>query len=64
MTVRVEKQGPVTTVIHSRPEARNALSMEMRSMMRDALHEALVPDLREALPLVPGPEPAPLEGAV
>lgn len=25
MSVRVEKQGPVTTVIHSRPEARNAM---------------------------------------
>ncbi len=25
MTVRVEKSGPVTTVIHSRPEARNAM---------------------------------------
>ncbi len=25
MTVRVEKNGPVTTVIHSRPEARNAM---------------------------------------
>ena len=28
MTVRVEKQGPVTTVIHSRPAARNAMDPE------------------------------------
>ena len=25
MTVRIEKDGPVWTVIHSRPEARNAM---------------------------------------
>ncbi len=28
MTVRVERNGPVTTVIHSRPEARNAMDAE------------------------------------
>ncbi len=27
MTVRIEKNGPVTTVIHSRPEARNAMDV-------------------------------------
>ena len=31
--------GSVATLTMNRPEARNALSMEMRSMMRDALHE-------------------------
>ena len=25
MTVHIEKNGPVTTVIHDRPEARNAM---------------------------------------
>ena len=25
MTVRIEKDGPITTVIHSTPEARNAM---------------------------------------
>ncbi|MCZ6603845.1 MAG: enoyl-CoA hydratase, partial [Alphaproteobacteria bacterium] len=28
MTVRVERDGHVTTVIHSRPEARNAMDPE------------------------------------
>ena len=28
MTVTIEKSGPVTTVIHSRPEARNAMDPE------------------------------------
>ncbi|MEM1140366.1 MAG: enoyl-CoA hydratase, partial [Pseudomonadota bacterium] len=28
MAVRVEKKGPVTTVIHSRPEVRNAMDPE------------------------------------
>lgn len=30
----------ITTMIFNRPEARNALSMEMRSMLSDALHDA------------------------
>ena len=30
MTVRIEKSGPVTTVIHSRPEARNAMDPDGR----------------------------------
>ena len=28
MTVTIEKSGPVTTVIHSRPEARNAMDAD------------------------------------
>jgi len=36
MTVRVEKKGPVWTVIHSRPEARNAMDPQSA----DALFEA------------------------
>ncbi len=35
----VNIEGGIATVTMNRPEARNALSMEMRSMMRDALHE-------------------------
>ena len=38
MTVRVEKSGPVTTVIHSRPEARNAMDPESA----DALNAAFL----------------------
>ncbi len=38
MTVRIEKDGPVWTVIHDRPEARNAMDPESA----DALTEALI----------------------
>lgn len=38
MTVRIEKKGAVWTVIHSRPEARNA----MDSDSADALHDAFL----------------------
>ncbi len=38
MTVRIEKSGPVWTVIHSRPEARNAMDPESA----DALQEAFL----------------------
>lgn len=38
MTVRIEKDGPVWTVIHSRPEARNAMDPESAS----ALHAAFL----------------------
>ena len=31
MSVRVEKSGSVWTVIHSRPEARNAMTTAMKS---------------------------------
>ena len=40
MAVRIEKDGPVWTVIHDRPEARNAMDPESA----DALTEA--PSLR------------------
>ena len=33
-------QDGITTMIFNRPESRNALSMEMRSMLCDALHDA------------------------
>jgi enoyl-CoA hydratase len=36
MTVRIEKQGPVTTVILSRPEARNAVDPETAKALSDA----------------------------
>lgn len=50
MAVRIEKSGPVTTVIHSRPEARNA----MDPASADALVEAFIsfnadPDARVAV---------------
>lgn len=37
--LEVKIDGAVATLVMNRPEARNALSMEMRSMMRDALHK-------------------------
>ena len=37
--LEVSIEGGIATMTMNRPEARNALSMEMRSMMRDALHE-------------------------
>ena len=40
MTVRVEKDGPVTTIINNRPEARNAVDPETG----DALVEAFDTD--------------------
>lgn len=36
MTVRIEKSGPVWTVIHSRPEARNAMDPESAKALHDA----------------------------
>jgi enoyl-CoA hydratase len=36
MTVRAEKQGPVTTVIHSRPKARNAMDPDSAQALNDA----------------------------
>ncbi|HWE23544.1 MAG TPA: crotonase/enoyl-CoA hydratase family protein [Myxococcales bacterium] len=36
MSVRIEKQGPVTTVILSRPEARNAVDPETARALADA----------------------------
>ena len=37
MTVRIEKQGKVWTVIHSRPQARNAMNPESADALVDAL---------------------------
>ncbi len=34
MAVRIEKSGPVWTVIHSRPEARNAIDPPSADAMR------------------------------
>ena len=39
MTVRVEKNGPVTTVIHSRPEARNAMGPQSADDLVQAFSE-------------------------
>lgn len=36
MTIRVEKNGPVTTIIHSRPEARNAMDPESATALYEA----------------------------
>ena len=36
MTVRIEKSGPVWTVVHSRPEARNAMDPESAAALYDA----------------------------
>ena len=42
--LEVTREGAVATLIFNRPEARNALSMEMRTMLRDALHELELDD--------------------
>lgn len=39
MAVRVEKQGAVTTVIHSRPEARNAMDPDSAQALHDVFLE-------------------------
>ena len=39
MSVRVEKNGPVTTVIFSRPEVRNAVNQETAQALTDAFRE-------------------------
>jgi hypothetical protein len=36
MVVRIEKNGPVWTVIHDRPEARNAMDPESADALTDA----------------------------
>lgn len=36
MTVRIEKSGPVWTIIHARPEARNAMDPESATALYDA----------------------------
>ncbi len=37
--VEIIREGSIVTLVANRPEARNALSMEMRSMLCDALHD-------------------------
>ena len=39
MSVRVEKTGAVWTIIHSRPEARNAMDPESADALQDAFLE-------------------------
>src|SRR5690606_19576885 len=39
MTVRIEKDGPVWTVIHSRPEARNAMDPDSADALTEAFLE-------------------------
>ncbi len=36
MPTRIEKQGPVWTIIHSRPQARNAMDPEHAKALHDA----------------------------
>ena len=38
MAVRIEKDGPVWTVIHSRPEARNAMDPQSAEALYEAFH--------------------------
>lgn len=40
----VDHDNGITTLTLNRPEARNALSLEMRSLLREALHEAEMDD--------------------
>ena len=42
MTVTIEKSGPVTTVIHSRPEARNAMDVESAEALTAAFLLSLI----------------------
>ena len=37
--LEIERDGSIVTLVANRPEARNALSLEMRAMLRDALHD-------------------------
>ena len=37
--LEIIRDGSIATLVANRPEARNALSMEMRSMMNDAFHD-------------------------
>ena len=37
--LEIVRDGAVVTLVANRPEARNALSMEMRSMLCDTLHD-------------------------
>ena len=39
MTVRIEKNGPVWTIIHDRPEARNAMDPESADALTGAFLE-------------------------
>ncbi len=39
MPVKVEKNGPITTVILSRPEVRNAVDRETAQALADAFRE-------------------------
>ena len=39
MVVRIEKDGPVWTVIHDRPEARNAMDPESADALTEAFLE-------------------------
>src|SRR5512132_2957212 len=39
MVVRIEKNGPVWTVIHDRPEARNAMDPESADALTDAFFQ-------------------------
>src|SRR5947207_1018401 len=49
MSVRVERNGPVTTVILDRPEVRNAVDRETGEALADAFREFAADDAEEAL---------------
>lgn len=42
--LEVIRDGSIVTLVANRPEARNALSMEMRTLLRDALHDVELDD--------------------
>ncbi|MDR8411112.1 crotonase/enoyl-CoA hydratase family protein [Nonomuraea sp. 3-1Str] len=49
MTVRIERDGPVTTVVLSRPEARNAVDRKTAAALADAFREFEVSDASVAV---------------
>ncbi|MET7462731.1 crotonase/enoyl-CoA hydratase family protein [Nonomuraea sp. NPDC005501] len=49
MTVRIERDGPVTTVVLSRPEARNAVDRKTAAALADAFREFDVSDASVAV---------------
>ncbi len=50
MTVRIERDGPIFTVVLSRPEVRNAVDRDTARALADAFREfAAEPDARVAV---------------
>jgi enoyl-CoA hydratase/carnithine racemase len=46
MTVRIEKDGPVWTVIHDRPQARNAMDPESADALTAAFLNSMATRMR------------------